>query len=269
MQHAHHVNNGSELQLDVATLRAEMDPQDLLQEVKAQLRISSAWMSEGGIAQRCRMAKNTAEVVGALIELQRQGQAVSQNRDTKHALWRAAQGTCPAPKLDAPSPHYNRTVAHPRTWLPAPAAETPAEPPHQEKVAMKPRTRIDRAVPILEALQGGQLTREEIAAKTGMTVKQASQGLTPLKASGRVERGSEPRTWALRSGAVLPLKKGAGGGTAIPAAPANGSANGHALRWFLGSDGSLRLEHAGAAIELSAGQFDTIRRAHSVVKAAE
>src|SRR5690348_1324349 len=81
----------------------EIDPQHLLKEVEAKMRVASAWMSERGIAQRCRLAKNRAEVVGALIELERQGRAVSQDRDTALALWRSASSSTPAPQADVPA----------------------------------------------------------------------------------------------------------------------------------------------------------------------
>lgn len=40
------------------------------------------------------------------------------------------------------------------------------------------------------------------------------------------------------------------------------------LRWFLGSDCTVRLEQGSASIELTADEFDTLKRAHQVVIAA-
>lgn len=272
--------------LDAATVRAEVDPQSLLEEVDAQLRIGGAWMTENGVTQRCRLAKNQAEVTGALIELQRQGKALVKDRDTKMALWHHADGqNLPAPPMDPPvksgaatsvhSPRAVRplrdliTVKSKRPAPPAPSSTQESPMPTKAKSAKRGET----STPILEALRAGPMDRKQIASKTGLDLDQVSNTLFTLNKAGRIKR-DEGRTWRLATGGPLPTRRNAAATRTRSAPPRKPSAsaagvNGSGPRWFLGNDGSVRLEHDGAAIELNPAQFDTLRRAHAVIKAAD
>jgi hypothetical protein len=262
-------------QLDATTLRMEVDPQNLLEEVEAQLRVASAWMSERGIAQRCRLAKNQAEVVGALIELERQGRAVSQDRDTALALWRSASSSTPAPQQETPERGPETQVR--RRGVPVPAGHplrkfriTTPEPPtsaaaNEQEVPVA-RKYVNRRTPILAALQGGPLTLEQICAKTGFDEKPVSECLAGLK--GKQVRGPVNGLWSLVSGAaVTPPGSRKARGSAPPRKPSTPPLRSD-LRWLLGSDGSVRIERDGTGIELTPAEFDTLRRAHQVVLAA-
>lgn len=126
--------------------------------------------------------------------------------------------------------------------------------------------RIDRATPVLRALQRGPLTREQLAPKIGATLDQTTSALSKLKRLGRVRKAGH-RAWELTSAAEIAPSK------ASPHAPRGTSrptprTNGAALRWLLGSDGSVRIEQGGAGIDLTPEQFDTLKRAHQVVAAA-
>jgi hypothetical protein len=250
----------------------EVDPQNLLEEVEAQLRVGGSWMSEGGVHARCRLAKNRAQVVGALIELERQGRALSKDRDTKLALWRAVHADGRPIVTSARAPE-GATTTHQFEQVATPApALLPPEPVAATPEVHVPRT--DRATPILAALTAGPLTAQAIAAKSGFDVHAVGQCLSKLKHAGRVKQGTEPRTWELTSGAAV--GSGGGGGAArhrlvrVQLSPEERlqPRPSSELRWYLGSDGSVRFVEREHTIELTSEQFDTLQRARQVVRAA-
>jgi hypothetical protein len=258
--------------LPAEVIKAATEPQDLLEEVYAQLGISQAWMSERGVALRCRLAKNQAEVVGALIELERQGRAISQDRDSAMPLWRMAQGSNlpAAPVRETPPPRYRG-----RGRAIGPQLITTTQP---EQHAMGSTTKVargERATQILDILRAGPLTRDEIATKLGIDSNPVTSALSKLKTAGRVRKAGQ-RRWELVAGAAVPPARGGARSTRTSAAPpparpprrSAAAPAGADLRWYLGSDGSVRFVDQGATIELTAEQFDTLKRAHAVVKAS-
>lgn len=257
----------SEPQLDVTTLRAEVDPRNLLEEVHAQLRIAGAWMSEPGIAQRCRLARSRNEVIGALIELKRQGCAEEGEPQAGRPLWRTVPGTAPEVTLRAALAAIGKETTPPAAGGAGSGLQTRTSEVHSMQTN---NARGETAAALLSALSGGPLTRAELSKKTGIALNAVTSGLNKLKIKGRVRNGGH-RTWALTSGeAIVPCKKKARprhvAPPTRPSSPLVPDSSG--LRWFLGSDGSVRFVERNSTIELSAEQFDTIRRAHSVIRAA-
>lgn len=291
-----HVGGRAPVSLPTDVIRASADPRDLLEEVWGQLQVGAAWMTERGIATRCRLAKNVSEVIGALIELERQGRAVSKDRDTKFALWRSSDSTTPPPS-DPPEPNYfgrrdRISPTSPRYIPPArPATQVPSTSPEVNMNAQTTK-RMPRSAPILEALAGGPLTRDQIAEKTGLDAQAVSETLSStLKV--RVKKNDDG-TWQLRAGAALArapkaarkpiareptrrVKKRRKVRRALPPPAAKTAAPAAVvgLRWYVGNDGSVRFVFAGigpgekpVSVELSPEQFDTVKRAHAVVRAA-
>jgi hypothetical protein len=206
--------------LDRETIRAGIEPLDVLEEVRAQLRIAAAWMTENGIAQRCRLAKNRAEVVGALIALEGQGVAISKDRDTRMALWRIAEGAnLPAPPAD-PEPPKHRG----RGGIGAPASSPlrkfrsalGSSVSSDETPQKKNLSAAEVDVRVLTAFFKGKRckTRIQLAAETGLSVGQVRQGLKRATSAlginpvSRLIAGAdiEPGTFVVESkrGVVVP-----------------------------------------------------------------